>query len=267
MTNLQLTRPIAVIDIETTGLNKQEDRIVDICITKILPNGEEETLNSIINPTIPIPIKSTEIHGITDTDIQGKPTFKEFAPKIISFIDNCDLCGFNIIGFDSYVLESEFKRAGINYSNEGRKIIDVLRIYHKLEPRNLSSAHLKYCGTALEKAHRANTDVKATIKVLESQLEKHDDLPRDVSKLNDFCNPKNPSWIDDDGRFSWFEVIAFINFGKHKVKTIEDMHKNELDYLQWMIKEDFSHKVKDILKDAIRGKFPEPTEKRILCKK
>ncbi len=259
MTNLQLIRPIAVMDIETTGLNKQEDRIVDICITKILPNGEKETLNSVINPTIPIPIDATKIHGINETDVQGKPTFKEFAPKIIDFIDNCDWCGFNL-GFDLPLLESEFKRARINYSNEGKKIIDVMKIYHKLEPRTLSSAHLKYCGEAFENAHRANADVKATIKILESQLEKHADLPRDVSELHEFC--KNPLWIDDDGKFSWLNGKAIINFGKHTGTTLEDMHKNELSYLQWMMNADFSSKVKDILKDAIQGKFPKPTEKK-----
>ena len=262
MTNLQLTRPIAFIDIETTGLNKQEDRIVDICITKILPNGEEETLNSVINPTIPIPIEAAEIHGITDIDVQGKPTFKELAPKIVDFINNCDWCGFNIVGFDLYVLESEFKRAEIDYSNEGKKVIDVMRIYHKLEPRDLNSAHLKYCGEALEICHRANSDVKATIKVLESQLEKHGDLPRNVSELHEFCNPTDPSWIDNEGKIKWHNGKAVMNFGNHKGKTLEDMQKNELSYLQWMISTDFSPKVKDILKDVIQGNFPEPTEKK-----
>jgi len=154
MTNLQLTRPIAFIDTETTGLNNQEHRIVDICITKILPDGKEETLNSLINPTIPIPVESTEIHGITDADVQGKPTFKEFAQKIIDFIENCDLCGFNI-KFDLSFLESEFQRTGVTYSKEGREILDVQHIYYKLEPRDLSAAHLRYCGKPLEKAHGA----------------------------------------------------------------------------------------------------------------
>lgn len=134
MTNLHLAKPIAFIDVETTGLNTQQDRIVDICITKIYPDGKEESLSSLINPCMPIPIESTQIHGITDADVDGKPTFKEFAPKLSDFIKGCDLGGFGLIKFDLQVLESEFKKAGITYSKDGKQIVDVQRIYHKLEP-------------------------------------------------------------------------------------------------------------------------------------
>lgn len=259
MTRLQLTRPIAFIDIETTGLNTQQDRIVDICIIKIHPNGTEEILNSVINPGMPISIESTQIHGIKDTDVKGKPTFKEFAQKLIDFINECDLGGFGT-KFDLSFLESEFKRAGINYLREGRQIVDVQRIYHTLEPRDLNAAHLKYCGKPLENAHRAHIDVRATIDVLESQFEQHDILPRDIFSLHEFCNPKDPAWIDDDGKFAWFEGKAIINFGAHKRKTLKFMHENEKGFLKWILTKDFSQKVKDITKDAIEGKFPEPAK-------
>lgn len=259
MTSLELTRPIAFIDIETTGLNTQQDRIVDICVIKIHPNGTEETLNSVINPNIPIPIESTKIHGITDADVKGKPTFGEFAQKLINFIDDSDLGGFET-KFDLLVLESEFKRAGIGYSGEGRQIVDVKSIYHKLEPRDLNAAHLKYCGKPLKNTHRAHIDVRATIDVLESQLSQHDILPRDVSSLHEFCNPRDPAWIDGDGKFVWFEGKALINFGTHRGKTLEFIYKNYPDYFNWIIREDFSAKVKEIAKDAINGKFPEPAK-------
>jgi len=255
MTSLQLTRPLVVIDTETTGLNNREDRIVDISIIKILPDGKEEMLSSLINPTIPIPVESTEIHGITDSDVQGKPTFKEFAQKIIDFIDNCDLCGFNI-KFDLSFLESEYQRAEVTYSHEGRKILDVQHIYYKLEPRDLSSANLRYCGKSLEKAHGAEIDVKATINILESQLKQNDELPRDISGLQEFCNPKDPSWIDDEGKFIWSKGEATINFGKHKGQTFEFMSKNEPDYFRWMAGADFSSEVKKIVEEAIKGEFP-----------
>lgn len=257
MTNLHLTKPIAFIDIETTGLNTQQDRIVDICIIKIHPNGTEEMLNSVINPNIPIPIESTQIHGITDADVKEKPTFEEFAKKIIDFIDDCDLGGFGT-KFDLSVLESEFKRVGINYLREERQIVDVQIIYHKLEPRDLNAAHLKYCGKSLENAHRAHIDARATIDVLESQLGQHDILPRDVSGLYEFCNPRDPTWIDDNGKFAWFEGKAIINFGKNQGKTLEFVSKNDSSYLLWIINADFSAKVKDIARNAINGKFPEP---------
>lgn len=259
MTSLKLTRPIAFIDIGTTGLNTQQDRIIDICVIKIHPNGTEEKLNSVINPNIPISIESTQIHGITDTDVKGKPTFEEFAQKLIDFIDDCDLGGFGT-KFDLSFLESEFKRAGINYSREGRQIVDVQIIYHKLEPRDLNAAHLKYCGKPLENAHRAHIDVRATIDVLESQLRQHDILPRDISSLYEFCNPKDPTWIDDDGKFAWFEEKAIINFGAHRGKTLEFINKNHPDYFNWIISKDFSAEVKEIVKKAINGKFPEPAK-------
>ena len=259
MTSLQLTNPIAFIDIETTGLNPQQDRIVDICVIKIHPNGTEEILNSLINPKISIPIESTRIHGIKDGDVKGKPTFEEFSKKLIDFIDKCDLGGFGI-KFDLSVLESEFKRAGINYSRDGKQIVDVQTIYHKLEPRDLNAAHLKYCGKPLENAHRAHIDARATINVLESQFGKHNILPRDILSLYEFCNPKDPTWIDEDGKFAWSEGKAIINFGSHRGKTLEFMYKNELGFLKWIIGKDFSAKVKEIVNNAINGKFPEPAK-------
>lgn len=262
MTSLQLTRSIAFIDIETTGLNPRQDRIIEICVIKIHPDGTEEILNSLINPTIQIPIEATQIHGIKNEDIKGKPNFNEFAQQLINFIDNCDLGGFGT-KFDLSFLESEFKRAGIIYSEEGRHIVDVQRIFHTLEPRDLSAAHLKYCGKPLENAHRAHIDVKATINILESQLEQHDILPRDVFSLHEFCNPRNPLWIDNDGKFAWFEREAIINFGnKYKGKTLEFVSKNDSSYLQWIINSDFSSKVKEIAKDAMNGKFPEPAKNK-----
>lgn len=256
MTNLRLTKPIVFIDVETTGLNTQQDRIVDICMTKIYPGGKEESLGSLINPCMPIPFESTQIHGIKDADVDGKPTFKEFAPKLFDFIKDCDLGGFGLIKFDLLVLESEFKRVGINYSKDGNQIVDVQSIYHKLEPRDLGAAYSKYCGKPLERAHRAHIDVKATIDILESQLEQHDILPRDISGLHEFSNPRDPTWIDSDGKFVWFREEAVINFGQHKGKTLRDVSKNTPDYFQWIISKDFSPNVKKIAEEAIKGKFP-----------
>ena len=212
---------------------------------------------------MPIPTESSKIHGIVDADVQGKPTFKELAQGIIDFIDKCDLCGFNISRFDLPILESEFKRAGIWYSKEGRQILDVQNIYHKLEPRDLGSAHLKYCGMPLENAHRAKSDVRATINVLEAQLKQNEKLPRNVSGLQDFCNPKDDSWIDASGKLVWFRGKPIITFGKHKGKTLEFLSKNEPAYLQWMLGIDFQPEVKDIIKKALGGNFLEMAESQV----
>lgn len=256
MTKLSLDRPIVFIDVETTGLNTQQDRIVDICATKIFPDGREDSLNSLINPTISISAEATNVHGITNEDVKNKPTFAEFASQLFDFINDCGLAGFGVIKFDFLILESEFKRAGITFSKDSRQIIDVQSIYHKLEPRDLNAAHLKYCGRALENAHRAYSDVKATIDVLEAQLKHHPDLPHDISSLNEFCNPRDPTWIDRDGKFAWCRSDAVINFGAHKGKTLHSISKDKPDYLQWIIRSDFSEDVKQIAEDALNGKFP-----------
>ncbi len=265
MKGLELTRPLAVIDVETTGLNKQEDRIIDICITKILPNGNEETLKSLINPTIPIPLESTNIHGIKNEDVNDKPTFKEFAQKIIDFIKDCDLCGYEV-KFDLEVLGAEFKRAGINHQRRDSIVLDVKQIHFKLDPRDLSSAYLKYCGKELENAHRAESDVKATIEILKAQLIQHNELPRDVSALQKFSNPRDPSWIDNEGKIKWYNGKAIINFGLHQGKTLEDLAKNTPSYLQWITTMDFSFEVKHIVNEALEGRFLQP-ENNILPEK
>lgn len=261
MTSLHLTKPLAFIDIETTGLNPQQDRIVEICIIKVHPDGTEEMLNSVINPNMPIPIESTQIHGITDAEVKGKPTFEEFAPKIIDFINDCDLGGFGI-KFDLSFLESEFKRMGIDYSREGKRILDVQHIYYKLEPRDLNAAHLKYCGKPLENAHKAHIDVRATIDVLESQLRQNDTLPRNIPSLHEFCNPKDSTWIDDNGKLAWFKGEAIINFGKHQGKTLKFMSENDPSYLNWITSRDFSSEVKEIVNNAIKNEFPKPSESK-----
>jgi len=199
----------------------------------------------------------TNIHGISDSDVSGRPTFEEFAPQLLEFINDCDVGGFGIIKFDLLVLESEFKRVGISYSREGKNILDVQSIYHKLEPRDLNAAHVKYCNKILEGAHRAQIDVRATVDIFESQLKLHDNLPRDIVGLHEFCNPKDPTWIDKNGKFVWFGKNAIINFGTHRGKTLQEISKDSSDYLSWIIKQDFSDEVKRIAEDAIKGQFPQ----------
>jgi len=256
MVTLTLRAPIAFIDTETTGVNPQQDRIIEIGIIKIHPDGREEFLSSLINPGIPIPPDAIKIHGITDADIAGKPSFREFAPKLFEFIKDCDLGGFEIKRFDLPLLETEFQRAGILYSRKEKLIVDVLTIYHEFEPRNLSAAYKKYCNKELEGAHRSEVDVRATVDVFKSQLEQHEKLPKDILGLHEFCNRKDPNWVDSDGKFIWVGDTIVINFSKHKGRTLEDMGKNEIGFLNWIISNDFSLEVKEITKNALNGRFP-----------
>jgi len=257
MKGLELTRPLVVIDTETTGLNKQKDRIVEICMIKILPDETEEILSSFINPEMPIPPESTSIHGIKDEDVKGQPTFKELSKDIVNFMECCDLCGFNFENFDLKVIESELRRVGVNWSRKEKHIVDVQRIFHKMEPRNLSAAYSKYCGKKLN-AHRAENDVRATIEVLKAQLEKHSELPKDVPSLNEFCSPKDPSNIDSDGKFKWYNKEAIITFGQYKGFTLKELVQRYKSYLNWIMGEDFSFEVKQMINEALEGKFPQP---------
>lgn len=256
MINFSLKRPIVFIDIESTGVNPKQDKIIELGAIKIYPDGREEFLSSLINPGIPIPPDSIKIHGITNVDVSKKPSFKEFAPQLFEFIKDCDLGGFAINRFDLPILEAEFQRAEIPYSRKEKLIIDVLAIYHEFEPRDLSAAYKKYCNKKLEGAHRSNVDVRAAVDVFKSQIEQHKELPKDIEGLHLFCNKKDPKWIDSDGKFIWVEDAGVINFSKHQGRTLEDMKKNEAGFLNWIISKDFSPEVKKIAEDALKGIFP-----------
>jgi DNA polymerase-3 subunit epsilon len=257
MENLSFEKPIAFIDLESTGKDPKLDRIVEIAIVKFNRDGNEESLNLLINPGISIPAEAIKVHGITDADVSGKPSFKESAEQIFDFIKDCDVAGFALKRFDLPFLEAEFQRAGISYNYNEKQIIDVMTIFHALEPRDLKAAYKKYCGKELEGAHRAEADVRAVIEILESQLKMHEDLPKDISGLHDFCNPRDPNWLDSEGKFSWSGNNVIFNFGNHKGKTLQEVFSNHKDYFNWILNKDFSPEVKEIIKNALNGIFPE----------
>jgi DNA polymerase-3 subunit epsilon len=187
--NLNIDRPLVFIDIETTGLNKSRDRIIEFSAIKIFPDGNEKQLNLLINPQVPIPKEAIEIHGITDKDVANSPKFYQCATAIRRFINGSDLAGFNIIRFDLPLLENEFKRVNMEFSQQSRNLIDSQIIFHFLEPRNLEAAYKKYCNKELVNANRAEVDVRATVEVLAGQLNQHPELPRDIQNLADYCLP------------------------------------------------------------------------------
>ena len=261
MKNLQLDRPIAFIDVETTGLSPYSDRIVELSILKIHPDGTEKYQSHRINPEIPIPAEVTAIHGITDADVAGEPVFRQYARSIRDFLDDCDIAGFNVIRFDLPLLEAEFRRAGVEFSRQGRHLIDSQVIYHQRDPRDLRTAYLKYCGKEMETAHSAEEDAKATAEILDGQLEMHQDLPRDVPELSALCYEVDENSIDAEGKFIWSEGEAVCNFGKkHKGRKLKDISIEDPGYLEWIASADFSPEVKEIASKALNGEFPEPIE-------
>ncbi len=255
--NLHLDRPLAFIDVETTGLSPAADRIVELTVLKLQPDGTEELKSARLNPQMPIPPEATAIHGITDEDVADKPTFRQYAQSLREFLASCDFGGFNVKRFDLSILEAEFRRAGVEFTTKGCRILDSMFIFHKLEPRDLAAAYRKYCGKEIEDAHTSQADVRAAAEILEAQLERHPELPRDVDALDEFCNPRDPNWIDDEGKFVWSGDEAVFGFGKNRGISLRDMVRHDSEYLEWMANADFSDEVRRIALDALDGRFPE----------
>ena len=255
--NLKLERPLAFIDVETTGLKPNLDRIVELSILKIHPDGNREYKSHRINPDTPIPAEATAIHGITDADVAHEPKFKQYAKSIQDFLDDCDIAGFNVIKFDLPFLEAELKRAGIEFSRQNRHLVDSLVIYHLMDPRDLEAAYLKYCGRELEVTHTAEGDATAAAEILDGQLETHHELPKNVKGLCELCYTIPDNYIDPDGKFIWSDGEVVCNFGKkHNGHRLKDIVAEDPDYLHWIAGADFTAEVKGIIMKALLGEFP-----------
>lgn len=251
--DLNLKRSLAFIDLETTGINIISDRIVEISVLKVTPDGGEEWLNSRLNPEMPIPPKVTKIHGITDEDVANAPKFREIAKKLSAFLEGCDLAGYNANKFDIPVLAEEFLRANIDFDFRRRRYVDVQVIFHKKEQRTLSAAYLFYCKKELVGAHGAEADTRATFEILKAQLDRYDDLVNDVEKLSDYSSYNNVA--DFVGRIVYDENgTEIFNFGKYKGKSVEQVFKDDPSYYSWMMNGDFSLYTKKVLTEIkLRG--------------
>ncbi|PJB16343.1 MAG: DNA polymerase III subunit epsilon [Flavobacteriales bacterium CG_4_9_14_3_um_filter_32_8] len=252
--NLKLTRPLAFFDLETTGLNIASDRIVEISIVKIFPNGDKEIKTKRINPTIPISKESSSIHGIYDKDVKDKATFNDVAKELAEFIDGCDLAGYNSNKFDIPLLAEEFLRANIDFDVSKFKLIDVQNIFHKMEQRTLVAAYKFYCNKDLDNAHSAEADTTATYEILEAQLEKYSDLKNETTFLSEFSQiTKN---VDLLGRIIYNNKnVETFNFGKHKGKTVIEVLEKEPGYYSWMMNGDFPLYTKKVLKEIKEKKI------------
>ena len=235
---LNLRNPLVFFDLETTGIDIVHDRIVEISMVKVMPNGDEIVKTRRINPGMPIPPESTAIHGITDDDVKDCPTFKEIAKSLAAQIEGCDLAGFNSNRFDIPMLAEEFLRAGVDVNLGRRKFVDVQTIFHKKEQRNLTAAYKFYCQKDLENAHSAEADTMATYEVLKAQLDRYPDLENDINFLSQYSSfNKN---VDFAGRMVYNEQgKEVINFGKYKGRLVEEVLKSDPGYYGWMMNGDF----------------------------
>lgn len=244
---LNLKNPIVFFDLETTGVNITNDRIVELCYIKVYPNGNEESKSMRINPEMHIPETSSAIHGIYDEDVRDCPTFKQIAKDLAHTLEGCDLAGFNSNRFDIPVLVEEFLRAGIDIDLSKRKFVDVQNIYHKLERRTLSAAYKFYCGKDLENAHSAMADTQATYEVLKAQLDHYpDELQNDVAFLADFSKMSNN--VDFAGRMVYDDQgVEIFNFGKYKGRAVKDVLRTDPGYYGWILQGDFARNTKQVL--------------------
>lgn len=250
---LALKKPIVFFDLETTGVNVASDRIVEISILKLHPDGKKEVKTRRVNPEMKIPIESSEIHGIYDEDVKDEPTFKAIAKSLATFIDNSDLAGYNSNKFDVPLLMEEFLRVGVDFDLKSRKLVDVQNIFHKMEQRTLVAAYKFYCDKELIDAHSAEADNIATFEVLESQLEKYEELENNVEFLSEFSTRNKTADLMGRIVFDKNDVEVF-NFGKHKGKSVAKVFEEEPSYYSWMMNGDFPLYTKKILTEIkLRG--------------
>ncbi|TDQ30856.1 3'-5' exonuclease [Zeaxanthinibacter enoshimensis] len=243
---LQLSRPICFFDLETTGTNVAKDRIVEISILKLFPNGNRESKTWLVNPEMPIPAESAAIHGITDEKVANSPTFKEISREVYQMIKDCDLAGYNSDRFDIPLLAEEMLRAEVDFDMKNTVSVDVQTIFHKMEKRTLEAAYKFYCDKDLKGAHSAEADTLATCEVLMSQLDRYPELENNVRKLAEFT--KRNELVDFAGFIardeSGEEIFAF---GKHKGKKVHDVLEEEPGYFGWILNADFPLYTKKVL--------------------
>ena len=235
---LKLSKPICFFDLETTGIDITKDRIVEISILKVYPNGNKESKTWLVNPTIPIPKAASDVHGITDERVAGEPTFKELAKQIHNMIKDSDLAGYNSDRFDIPLLAEEMLRAEVDFDLGNRVSVDVQTIFHKMEQRTLSAAYKFYCGKDLIDAHTASADTNATYEILKAQLDRYDNLENNIKKLSEFTYRKQ---IADFAGFIGYNDKGeeIFTFGKHKGKRVEDIFDEEPGYFGWLLGADF----------------------------
>lgn len=256
---LNLTKPLAIFDLETTGTNVGTDKIIEISIIKISPDGREETLTRRINPEMPIPPEATAVHHIGDEDVKDEPNFATLAPALVQFLAGCDLGGYNSNKFDIPLLVEEFLRAGVDFDLKGRRFVDVQNIFHKMEPRTLKAAYKFYCDKEIVNAHSAEADTRATYEILLSQIERYQGaeytdkdgnvttpVVNDIRALHEFSFQNRNADLVGHIIFNDKNQEVF-NFGKHKGKAVEEIFGNEPSYYDWMMKADFPLYTKKII--------------------
>ena len=259
MQNLQLTRPLVVFDLETTGIDVEKDRIVQIAMIRIEPGGGRTTFDTLVNPERPIPPEASNVHGIQDADVRDEPTFSRIRREVEDFLADADLAGFNSVNFDLPLLQAELRRVGSEVDFPGIRHLDAMKIFHIMERRDLSAAYKLYCGKELTGAHNALADSEATLAILDAQIARYDEVPGEIDALHRFCNPDEGRFVDRKQKLVWSDRgEAEFTFGKYQGQSLNKVVTDQRgrSYLEWMLGSDFSEEIKGILRDALDGAFP-----------
>ena len=254
-----LDRPLVFFDLETTGLNLKNDRIVELALIRITPQGDVLEKVRRFNPGIPIPPEATAVHGITDADVADEALFCARARSLLDMLDGCDLAGFNVRRFDVTMLAAEFARCDLRLDLEGRRIVDVQNIFHREEPRDLSAAARFYLGREHEEAHTALGDIRTSAAVLAAQLQRYPHLPRSLDALHAYCQEHYPVWSQVDKWFTGEGPDRTFRKGKHQGRTLADVARTEPDYLRWLMKlDDADDALVKVVRDALAAPDPGP---------
>lgn len=252
MKNLQLDRPLAFFDLETTGTDPARDKIVEIAVLRLEPDGGRVARTRRVNPERPIPPGATAVHGIRDEDVRDQPPFRRVAKSLLELLDGADLAGFNVRRFDVPLLERELRECGLDLQVDRRRIVDAMTIFHRKEPRDLSAAVRYYLGREHAGAHGAEADLTATLEVLDAQLERYHDLPRSVEELDGWGRPGRNA-VDGQGKFVRRDDDIVFAFGKHQGRSLREVAQEAPDYLQWIVGSDFPEDAKQLVRRALAG--------------
>ncbi len=251
---IQLTRPLVCFDIESTGIRPTTDRIIELALVHLDPDGTRTSRRWLVHPGCPIPAESTAVHKITDADVAGRPGFIDVAAEIALALTDVDLAGFNLRAFDVPMLRAEFERAGVAWPCAGAHVVDAFVIFREHETRKLADAVRLYCGRELLDAHSAVADAEATLDVLLAQLERYPDLPQDIGALDQASGGRRPEWATECGRIRWGQTgDAVIAFGKNNGVRMLDVGAN---FLNWMLRNDFPRDVQDLCRAVLAGQRP-----------
>ena len=258
---MKLVRPFVVLDLETTGTWIEKDRIIEIGMIRCLPDGSQTTFDRRVNPGMPIPPEVTEVTGIADADVKDAPRFKDIAKEVIRFLEGADLGGFNLERFDLPLLAREIADANLKYDWSKGVVYDAQKIYHLHEKRDLTAAYKFYCDHDLVAAHSALADSQATLEVLTAQLKKYGKGDEFIEALKEFDYKRKNEFYDADRKFRWWNGELYMMFGKYARKEkLKEIARNDRSYLEWILTQNFSDEVKELVERALEGKFPAPEE-------